>query len=231
MAEEADESSIRWLISYADFMMQLVCLFILMYSVSNIEVEKAREIAKGYREAKGLGPPKVPIVVEPTKGPFITLVKVKMEEIERGVVRYGSAVSEKIKFQNVEGGVRVFLEGVTMFEEGEYVLTKDAEIIFDAVRAILVSLPNYVNVIGYTSASARDTKDGDHFLLSLYRAREVGKFLAKDFDPERLSIFGRGANEPRANEQDPRRREQAGAVNRRVELLIVGLEIEFAKAK
>jgi len=28
---EKDESEVRWLISYSDFMMQLVCLFILLY--------------------------------------------------------------------------------------------------------------------------------------------------------------------------------------------------------
>jgi len=31
---EKDETEVRWLISYSDFMMQLVCLFILLYSVS-----------------------------------------------------------------------------------------------------------------------------------------------------------------------------------------------------
>jgi len=31
-AAEKDESEVRWLISYSDFMMQLVCLFILLYS-------------------------------------------------------------------------------------------------------------------------------------------------------------------------------------------------------
>ena len=30
---DKDESEVRWLISYSDFMMQLVCLFILLYSV------------------------------------------------------------------------------------------------------------------------------------------------------------------------------------------------------
>src|SRR5437762_8562268 len=54
-APEKDETEIRWLMSYSDFMMQLVCLFILLYSVSSIDTSKAVPIAQAWREEVGVG--------------------------------------------------------------------------------------------------------------------------------------------------------------------------------
>ena len=52
---EKDESEVRWLISYSDFMMQLVCLFILLSSVSSDDSSKAVPIAQAWREEMGVG--------------------------------------------------------------------------------------------------------------------------------------------------------------------------------
>ncbi|HXX94339.1 MAG TPA: flagellar motor protein MotB, partial [Planctomycetota bacterium] len=65
-AVEKDESEVRWLISYSDFMMQLVCLFILLYSVSSLDKDKMSLVAAYYRASVGLGEP--PIHEPPSKG-------------------------------------------------------------------------------------------------------------------------------------------------------------------
>ena len=57
---EKDETEVRWLMSYSDFMMQLVCLFILLYSVSSIDTSKAVPLAQAWRDEVGVGEVKVP---------------------------------------------------------------------------------------------------------------------------------------------------------------------------
>src|SRR5579864_6415662 len=57
---EKDESEVRWLISYSDFMMQLVCLFILLYSVSSVDTSKAVPLAQAWRDEAGLGEVRLP---------------------------------------------------------------------------------------------------------------------------------------------------------------------------
>src|SRR5437016_10837676 len=52
---EKDESEVRWLMSYSDFMMQLVCLFILLYSVSSLDKGRMARMASAYRATLGLG--------------------------------------------------------------------------------------------------------------------------------------------------------------------------------
>ncbi|MFN3486140.1 MAG: flagellar motor protein MotB, partial [Planctomycetota bacterium] len=37
-----DETEVRWLISYSDFMMQLVCLFLLLYAATALAPEVRR---------------------------------------------------------------------------------------------------------------------------------------------------------------------------------------------
>src|SRR4051794_11294248 len=59
-ASEKDESEVRWLMSYSDFMMQLVCLFILLYSVSSVDTSKAVPLAQAWRDQVGLGEVKLP---------------------------------------------------------------------------------------------------------------------------------------------------------------------------
>src|SRR5437764_12873180 len=54
-AREKDESEVRWLISYSDFMMQLVCLFILLFSVSSIDKGKTQPIAQAWRAQESGG--------------------------------------------------------------------------------------------------------------------------------------------------------------------------------
>ena len=54
---EKDESEVRWLISYSDFMMQLVCVFILLYSISSLDKDRMARVAEAYRAAVGVGDP------------------------------------------------------------------------------------------------------------------------------------------------------------------------------
>ncbi|HXG61903.1 MAG TPA: flagellar motor protein MotB [Planctomycetota bacterium] len=54
-----DETEVRWLISYSDFMMQLVCLFLLLYASTALAPEMRRRTARAYRAARGLGEPPV----------------------------------------------------------------------------------------------------------------------------------------------------------------------------
>src|SRR6059036_412378 len=69
-APEKDETEIRWLMSYSDFMMQLVCLFILLYSVSSIDTSKAVPLAQAWRDEVGIGEVKVPSAPKAANAPL-----------------------------------------------------------------------------------------------------------------------------------------------------------------
>jgi hypothetical protein len=69
---EKDESEVRWLISYSDFMMQLVCLFILLYSVSSVDTSKAVPLAQAWRDEVGISEVRVPSAPKSPHAPLMS---------------------------------------------------------------------------------------------------------------------------------------------------------------
>src|SRR5437762_14242322 len=69
-APEKDETEIRWLMSYSDFMMQLVCLFILLYSVSSVDTSKAIPLAQAWRDEVGVGEVRIPSAPKSATAPL-----------------------------------------------------------------------------------------------------------------------------------------------------------------
>jgi chemotaxis protein MotB len=227
MAEaKEDESKVRWLVSYADFMMQLLCCFVLLFSVSSLDVEMLSKVAAGYREHKGLG---APSIMNPEQGRFFPLDKSRWPKVERGVRTYGTDKYRKlIKFVNLEEGVLLFFEGIKLFEEGSHQLTQEAKNVLNVIRWDLQVYPNQVEITGHTSSRPQDSIKGDHWLLSLLRAKNVANFLSGEpgnyfIHPARIIVQGRAHYQPLKDERDPEIREEARIANRRVDLLVVGL--------
>ncbi|WP_448336178.1 flagellar motor protein MotB, partial [Bellilinea sp.] len=48
---EGGENSERWLVSYADFITLLMVLFVVLYSMGQIDVEKYKRLAESMRAA------------------------------------------------------------------------------------------------------------------------------------------------------------------------------------
>src|SRR5688572_9847789 len=92
---EKDETEVRWLMSYSDFMMQLVCLFILLFSVSSVDTSKAVPVAQAWRDEVGISEVRVP---SPPKSPHVPLtpadIGAAIREIQIMAGRYpgGSAL-------------------------------------------------------------------------------------------------------------------------------------------
>src|SRR5678810_750824 len=79
---EKDETEVRWLMSYSDFMMQLVCLFILLYSVSSIDTSKAVPLAQAWRDEVGVSEVRVPSA---PKGSHLPLTSADLPPVLREI--------------------------------------------------------------------------------------------------------------------------------------------------
>src|SRR5436189_6270687 len=79
---EKDETEIRWLMSYSDFMMQLVCLFILLYSVSSVDTSKAVPLAQAWRDEVGISEVRVPSA---PKSPHAPLTSEELPSVLREI--------------------------------------------------------------------------------------------------------------------------------------------------
>jgi flagellar motor protein MotB len=190
---DKDESEVRWLISYSDFMMQLVCLFILLYSVSFFDKGRMARIAAAYRASVGLGD--LAALETKSSGDRLAVGDRPLLGGDLG----GGDVPKGVLFrvETVPGAWRLAFDQ-PLFDAGSAVLTAAGG---DALDAAARQLRAYAGRTAVT-AFGEDSTDADPLRLALARARAVLERLAKDgVDPR----FVTSAGQPLGPGSDSRR--------------------------
>ena len=180
---EKDDSEVRWLMSYSDFMMQLVCLFILLYSVSSLDRGRMNRAAAGYRASVGMG--ELVAAETPSSGDRLAVGDRSLlggdlagGDLPKGV-RY--------RIEAVPGGFRVAFDAA-VFETGTAALTAAGGESLDGSARVLRAYAGRIVV----AASGEDSPSGDPIRLGLARARAVVERLAgAGLDPRFLTTAAR----------------------------------------
>jgi len=214
---EKDETEVRWLMSYSDFMMQLVCLFILLYSVSSIDTSKAVPIAQAWRDEVGVGEVRV-AVTAPTMNLPLTFAELPAVVRELQVVAGRHPGGGSLRILRASDGFRLQFV-YEMFERGSERLGKRGAAAADLAALLLQPIQKRVasvEVVGHASA---DEENG--VALSLERAHETARWITRPesssrLDPGTLRASGRGAHDPAADNAETSGR----ALNRRVDFVV-----------
>ncbi len=216
-APEKDESEIRWLMSYSDFMMQLVCLFILLYSVSSVDTSKAVPLAQAWRDETGMGEVRLPSTGKTPNVPLTSAdLSTTIHEIQIMAGRHPAGGSLRV-VRSVEG-FRLRLS-YSMFEKNSERLDargiQAADLVGSVLQPVMDRLAS-VEIVGHASVDEGHPED-----LSLARAAAALRRLTRSDALHRLGVeplraVGRGANEPSANSLEEAGRE----FNRRIEFVV-----------
>jgi flagellar motor protein MotB len=188
---EKDESEVRWLISYSDFMMQLVCLFILLYSVSFFDKGRMARVAGAYRASIGMGD----MAAQETKsrGDQLAVGDRPLFSGELG----GGDVPKDVRFRidPIPGGWRIAVD-VPVFDSGSSTLTPAGADAVDAAARIVRAYAGRSVV----TAFGEDAAEADPLRLALARAQAAAERLTRaGVDPRFLTTSGqprRAAMEP-----------------------------------
>lgn len=186
---EKDESEVRWLISYSDFMMQLVCLFILLYSASNLDPAKANEVVRHYRLHVGLDEP-IRTTAEGLEGPHAAADERSLAGGEPG--RADLPRGLRFTIADLADGWQADFEG-PLFRKGSAEFLPGAREGLDGVAG---RLRDYVGTA--TAVATSDAGDGDPLPLAQARAEAVVAHLSREgfagaLDPRSLGASGRAA--------------------------------------
>jgi flagellar motor protein MotB len=161
---EKDEAEVRWLISYSDFMMQLVCLFILLYSVSSLDKGRMALVAAAYRASIGIG--EVAAYEQRSSGDKLA---VGDRSLVAGPLGGGDLPSGlRYEIEAVPGGMRIAFEG-QLFARGSAEMDGKASSSVDAVARILRSYAGAATV----TASVHAGEEPEGLTLAIARARAV----------------------------------------------------------
>ncbi len=225
----------RWLVSYADFITLLMVMFVVLYSMGQIDVEKYKKLAESMREAFSLGSAsKVidasinsqggttedgspdPIVVPglPQKPPESVEVAGQLTSM-LSASGLGSGVSVQT---NIEG-VLISLSEKLVFTPGTAELQDDAYPVLDTIIAMLKPIENQVRIVGHTdNTPPSDPRYRNNWELSAGRASVIADYLMQGgIAPDRIMISGRGEYHPIfPNDTDEHR-----ALNSRADIIVL----------
>jgi chemotaxis protein MotB len=232
---EGGESSERWLVSYSDFITLLMVLFVVLYSMGQIDVQKYKALATSMRTAFTLGGPVQVIETDINQGsgttedgspkpivvPGIPESPPKSEEVAGRLTAMlvSQNLAGSVSVQTNVEGVLISLSEKLVFAPGTVELPPDAVPVLQTIAEMLRPIDNQIRLVGHTDDSApADSRFNNNMELSLARALTVADYLiAAGVRPERLIVSGRGQYQPIFHNDTSEHR----ALNSRVEIIVV----------
>lgn len=234
-----EEPQSPWLITYADMVTLLLVFFVLLFSFSEIDVQRFRTILSAFQASLGVLEGGVQVMWDDTAvqgtSEFdleaLDLVRpelaAQLRDVYFGLQAFvaGRGLEGAVQLELTERGVVVRFADRVLFDLGRAELKPEALEILAQVAEVLKDVPNPVRVEGHTDdLPIRTERFPSNWELSTARATNVIRHLIEEhgFDPRRLSAAGYGEYRPLVPNDSMENR----ALNRRVDIVLLRLDLE-----
>ena len=245
-AHEEHENHERWLITYADMITLLMAFFIMLFTMSQLDLAKFKEFQQGFA---GVPSHEINLAADGGKGVLdggeqtqqqilakaeqVLNQQAKVElardlernhlkhveqEVRRRVGRAGLAA--KVGYRLEERGLVVtIVSDDVLFDLGSADLKPKGRQVLEGLAGVLRGMPNHVAIEGHTDNIPVSGRYGSNWVLSTARATSVLSFLLDNhrLPASRLSAAGYADQRPIKPNSSASNR----AVNRRVEIVIL----------
>lgn len=191
------DSGEEWHLTLADMMTLLLCFFVLLASISQVDYSLFEEVAGSMQSA-----------MRPSEARKSALREAVSRELDRQAAlekivedlkqRFRGEAAENVQFQLRSGAVAINLHGPAFFDSGSAELTPDAVRMLRKIGSVLVGTPYYLTVEGHTDNVPISTGVFDsNWELSALRATRVARFLmAQGVRPDNLKVVGLADTRP-----------------------------------
>ena len=241
-----DEPDERWAVSYADMVTVLMCLFIVLFAVSNVDKTKfellANSLATGFGQESSEGGADtaegivVPEELQDDDGVVDLTVRAEaeFESLEQLRDRMTASLAtqglqDTVQFVIDDRGLQVGLVGAeTFFADNSTELSAKADSVLDAIGDVLTTVDNQVSVEGHADHRVSALPFPTNWELSGGRATQVARFLVEHegVGGPRVKATAYSDTRPIAQGDSP----QALASNRRVDIVVESTEAEQVRA-
>ncbi|MHA7138525.1 flagellar motor protein MotS [Rossellomorea arthrocnemi] len=222
----------KWMVTFSDLITLILVFFILLFSMSQIDIVKFRTIADSFQQRQILEfyPSVIPFE-NPSAEPEMEKEKTQPQSSEETDKELNQLLADIQSYLNenklsdvvvatrTERGVVLVLQEQALFASGEATVLEDAYPFLNKVGDLLSRIPNFVKVEGHTDNRPIGTyRFPSNWELSSARASSVIRYLVQteNLDPKRFIAVGYGDTRPIAP-NDTRENLQK---NRRVEVII-----------
>ena len=228
---EEHENHERWLVSYADFITLLFAFFVVMYSISSVNIGKYRTVSESIKAALN------PIVSTPSSPSAFSLnankpaltapntpgsKEVAMRRLRNLVqVINGTPHMSLVRIvEKVNGDIVITIPDQVLFNNGEAAVRPEALRFLEGLGSAILELDRHTRVEGHTdNVPIRTAQFPSNWELSAARAVMVVRVLSELYGVPsgHLAAVGHADTRPvTANENAEQR-----AKNRRVEVVIL----------
>lgn len=226
----------RYLITYADLVTLLLGLFVIMYTSSQVDSEKFKEVTQALEKVFSSDEARSILesgdgILDGSKsilddGGKISLKSGDLELIESQVQKKfeGMLEDDKLKIYKEGDALKIEMPEELLFASGKAKIQEDGILFLDSLANLLLEVPNKITIDGHTdNVPIKTFIYESNWHLSVARALNAGYSLIKFGLPEsNLSIRGFGSQRP----IEPNTTEEGKRRNRRIELAILEVDIE-----
>ena len=218
------KGSPAWMTTYGDMMTLLLCFFVMLISMSTMEVEKIKQAAASLKGALSALPfqerimPSPIVPMRPAKG------KEKKGKRSRAIARLKNVIREQkleeiIKVYEIPQGIHLVIGDPALFNTGRAEIKPEILPFLDQLVEVVITGDAIFRVEGHTdNVPIHNPQYEDNWELSIARALSVIRFIRskQEIDPRRLRPVGCGEYHPVTTNDTPEGRSR----NRRVEFFI-----------
>ncbi|OEU68722.1 MAG: flagellar motor protein MotB [Desulfovibrio sp. S3730MH75] len=227
-----ENNDLGWALTLADMMMLLLCFFVMLIAIADIDESKYENVSDSLASAMGVKiPPKGETQVKsktvedaPVARRTISREQRNLFAIQLEMSRLIGRETDALKIKLRSNSVAIVLKGDVFFGLGKADLTKRASNVLARIAPTLAKSPYDIVVEGHSDNIPMSSKQfPSNWELSSARASAVARFLLKNgFDKSRLAVQGMADTNPMWPNMDENGKAIAGNQrrNRRVTLLI-----------
>ena len=243
---EQRESHDRWLVSYADFVTLLFALFVMMFSSTQSDKNKARQVSEAVRDALQHGELSSAISVVLGRGKHMSLKTPPLQntadsgefqppkfppappepaDLMQSLTALQKGLAPELKKGSLQvslesRGLVISLREAAFFASGDDTLAPDSIPVLAKIAAVVREVPNPLRLEGYTdSLPIHNSRFHSNWELSAARGIVMLQLLSSRFQipPDRMSVAGYAENAP----VDTNETAEGRAHNRRVEVVLL----------
>jgi chemotaxis protein MotB len=239
--EDEVENQERWLLTYADMITLLMVLFIVLFSIGQLDLKKFEQLRSGLSASFGTktvaldggsgvldgGPSPLDAQTaqdildaqKAAEAEAVQQLRETAEEVKKTLA--GQGLGDKVTFRFEDRGlVLQIVTDEVLFDLGKADLRPEGRAVLDGLASALRQVPNQISVEGHTDdRPISGFPFASNWELSTYRATSVLRYLVeqKGLDRKKISAAGYGEERPIVPNDSPAHQAQ----NRRVEIVVL----------
>ncbi len=233
-AQAEEQNSASWLTTFNDLVTLLMVFFVLLFSLSSIDVKKMSDFQYALQSGLGIlraGQQSSVAVQDDQPVRDMSHIKTQAEgrsgkhpdqgmqpALKSALEKLGADIGIQVNY--TQHGAHLSFEDGVLFDFGRADINSAGFGVLDKISSVIRKMPYPIRIEGHTdNVPIHTRKFPSNWELSTARAVNVLKYFtnAGQIDPRRLSAVGYGDSKPLVANDSPRNR----AKNRRVEIVLI----------